>query len=392
LRQVLLNLLGNALKFTDEGEIVTTVRILEEHENDLSLKFSVADTGIGIPEGKLEHVFEVFSQADASITKRFGGTGLGLAICRRLINLMGGEIEVRSKVGKGSVFHFQIPMMKAPENTMAVQVPKKSEMASGADFPEKASESAFRRLLILLAEDDAPVQKMTSLLLEKKMGHRVDIAHNGNQTVEMALAKPYDIILMDVNMPLLDGLAATRKIRAAGCEIPIVALTANIMNGVQKRFLEVGMDGYLSKPISAKRLTDAFQRFCGAGIEEKNERAEPDFEESQRGSDTEFVETTEDLAQSVSLSHEDYKEILAEFIALREMDIQKLTETFREGDTDSVCQLAHKIKSSAKMLALDAIADSASKIEKAVLNEDLPETEIGLDSLKVAFRTLQERN
>ncbi|MBT3258213.1 MAG: response regulator [Deltaproteobacteria bacterium] len=393
LRQVFLNLLGNALKFTDKGEIVTTVRILGEgEENSLLVGFSVADNGIGIPEDKLEDIFEVFGQADGDISKRFGGTGLGLAICRRLINLMDGEISVQSTLSEGTTFHFQIRFKKAVRSAEGQRIHEVKKMGSGTGLPEEASDHPVRGgLRILLAEDDAASQKMTSVLLEKRMGHRVDIADNGTEAVRMAEANPYDIILMDVNMPLMDGLAATRKIRQTGCKLPVLAITASAMEGDRERFLEAGMDGYLSKPINVNVLRDVFLSYSRSGVGESPETAKAGSKDIREKPDISFCGRNEQRAEKIDVSLNDYQEILAEFIALRELDMRNLGDALEGGDLDSVCQLAHKIKGSAKMLALEEIAASASNIEQMVWEKDLPAAEINFQSLKASFSSLLER-
>ena len=391
LRQVFLNLLGNALKFTDKGGIVTTVRILEEgEENFLLVGFSVADNGIGIPEDKLGDIFEVFSQAGGDISKRFGGTGLGLAICRRLINLMDGEINVQSTLNEGTTFHFQIRFKKAVRSAEGQRIREVKKMGSGSGLPEEVSDPVRGGLRILLAEDDAASQKMTSVLLEKRMGHRVDIADNGVEAVRMAEANPYDIILMDVNMPLMDGLAAIRKIRQAGCKLPVLAITASAMKGDRERFLEAGMNGYLSKPINVNVLRDVLLRYCHSGVGESPEAAAVSKDIREKP-DINFCGTNEQRAEKMNVSLNDYQEILAEFIALRELDMQKLGDAFEGGDLDSVCQLAHKIKGSAKMLALEEIAASASNMEQMTWEKDLPAAEINFQSLKASFLSLLER-
>ncbi|MCF8128660.1 MAG: response regulator [Deltaproteobacteria bacterium] len=392
LRQILLNLLGNALKFTDEGQIVITVRILQEsEENCLLLDFSVSDTGIGIPENKLDNIFEMFSQADPTISKCFGGTGLGLAICRRLIDLMDGEIHVESTLGKGTTFHFHIRLMKAQTRDGDGRFSNKKKMVYDKSLSKKISNSACRNLRILMAEDDAASQRMTSLLLEKHMGHQVDIAENGAQAVEMANRNPYDIILMDVNMPLMDGLEATRKIRGIGCGIPILALTASAMKGDRERFLEAGMDGYLSKPINVNVLEDVFEGYCCGGAKKHAEPAQTTSEENYGKSEIGFREMDEQRAQEMNLPLNDYQEILGEFIALREVDMATMSRAFDDGDIGSVYQLAHKIKGSAKMLALDEIADSASEIEQAALKEDLSLAQAKFQFLNAAFTGLLKK-
>ncbi len=389
LRQVLLNLLGNALKFTQEGEIVTRVRILEDPDDKVvSLEFSVSDTGVGIPEEKLENIFEAFTQADPNISKRFGGTGLGLAICRRLVDLMGGKIVVQSTPGKGTTFHFQIRLMKAVLGEEGERTAQFKNAASNPDARHTVPDPECRRLRILMAEDDAASQTMTSLLLEKRMGHRVAVAENGAEAVKLAKNNPYDIILMDVNMPVMDGLEATRKIRESGSEIPILALTASAMKGDRERFLDAGMDGYLSKPINVNVLKDVFEGYCGSGVLGHAEAAQRVREKIQGKNGIGFYGTDEQRAKRLNLPFKEYQEILAEFISLRKVDMENMKRAIEDGDTGEVYQLSHKIKGSAKMLALERIAGLASEIEHAALKEDLAIARGKFKPLDAALKSL----
>ncbi|MEW5729044.1 MAG: ATP-binding protein [Pseudomonadota bacterium] len=236
LRQVLLNLVGNAVKFTQAGGVTVTVA----PAGDGRVGFAVTDTGIGIPPDALDKLFGAFSQVDGSIARRFGGTGLGLAISRRLVEAMGGAITVASEPGKGSTFAFQLPL---PATT---QPPAASPDA----LPEVAP------LRILLAEDN-PVNQMVAVKLLSRHGHLIDVAANGADAVAAVARADYDLVLMDMQMPDLDGLQATARIRALPGEkglTPIVAMTANAMAGDRERCLAAGMDDYVSKPVDIPKL------------------------------------------------------------------------------------------------------------------------------------------
>ena len=269
LRQVLTNLIGNAIKFTDRGEIVVGVKAITETACGTELLFQVRDTGIGIPSAKQEHIFKAFVQADASTTRRFGGTGLGLAICTRLVRAMGGQLQVRSRVGEGSEFFFQLPFAdcEPPDDSRyAIPAFQRRESDEGA-APAESTPSvngAKRPLKILLAEDSRMNQVLAIGILQRE-GHLVTVANDGREAVEVFQANPFDIILMDVQMPELDGLQATAAIRdiemTRGGRIPILAMTAHALTGDRERCLEAGMDGYLSKPIRLKELVQAVDQF-----------------------------------------------------------------------------------------------------------------------------------
>ena len=250
LRQVLLNLLGNAVKFTEHGAVA--LRVDREHCGDTRcLHFCVEDTGIGIAPDKLAYVFDAFSQADGSISRRFGGTGLGLAISARLVELLGGRIWAESEPGRGSRFHFTVQCMtvKARAKVEAASIPRLNVSFN-----------------ILLAEDNPVNQRVASTLLQRQ-GHRVTLANNGEEAVAAWQAGGFDLILMDMMMPEVDGIQATHRIRQLEAEAtppvtrtPIIAMTANVMDGDRERCLAAGMDDYVSKPISVHALREALQR------------------------------------------------------------------------------------------------------------------------------------
>ena len=241
LRQILLNLAGNGIKFTDKGEVAIGIEIVSQTADGACLEFAVRDTGIGIPQSDLEHIFQPFIQADASSTRRFGGTGLGLTICSNLVSMMGGRIWVQSEPGKGSTFCFtvRLPLGKElPPEPKAPQVP-----------------TATSKLHILLVEDNPANQKLAAYILQER-GHAVDIAGSGLQALDLAQDNHYNVILMDVQMPGMDGLEATKAIREKEREkrVPIVAMTAHAMKGDRERCLAADMDGYLPKPIDGHEL------------------------------------------------------------------------------------------------------------------------------------------
>jgi signal transduction histidine kinase/ActR/RegA family two-component response regulator/streptogramin lyase len=254
LRQVLLNLLGNAVKFTNAGHI--DLRVAQEpNAQDLVLRFSVADTGIGIPRDKQQIIFEEFRQADSSTTRKYGGAGLGLGICTRLVALMGGRIWVESEPGHGSTFHFTARLSPA-----APAPPCPAETVSTSSFD--LASPAGRSLHILLAEDNPVNQKCAVRLLEK-MGHRVQVVSNGSEAVDTSAAASFDLLLTDVQMPEMDGLAATRLIRererGSDAHLPILGMTAYAMRGDRERCLDAGMDGYIAKPVQPQELREAIQ-------------------------------------------------------------------------------------------------------------------------------------
>ncbi len=267
LSQILLNLAGNAVKFTECGSVSVAVRRASEEEASLlppdkiRLAFSVADTGIGIAPEQLDDIFEMFTQADASVTRRFGGTGLGLAICRRLVEMMGGRISVQSVPGEGTTFFFTLLFATAseaaaqPAGELALPPSENAEPVSGTlrrpDAPH-----------ILLAEDNEINRMIAEELLEAK-GYRVDVAVNGEEAVRKARAGAYDAVLMDIQMPVMDGLEAARQLRREERfrALPIIAMTAHAMSGDREKSLAAGMQDHVTKPIEPEVLYAALARW-----------------------------------------------------------------------------------------------------------------------------------
>ena len=242
LRQVLLNLIANAIKFTESGWVHVAADLAQNCEG--RVRFTVRDTGIGIAEDLQSVIFEPFRQADSSMSRKYGGTGLGLAITNRLVKLMGGQIYLESHLGLGSTFAVEIPFGQAPE--------EKTFARAGLDAP-----SASRSLSVLVAEDN-PVNQLVARRLLEKLGHRVTVAGDGRKALEAIQREHFDMVLMDIQMPELDGAEATMRLRACeqqtGEHLPIIALTAHAMKGDAEKLRSCGMDGYLSKPISLADL------------------------------------------------------------------------------------------------------------------------------------------
>jgi signal transduction histidine kinase/ligand-binding sensor domain-containing protein/CheY-like chemotaxis protein len=251
LAQVLINLVGNALKFTARGEVVVTVDMTGVTASGIELHFQVRDTGIGIPADKQALIFEEFAQADSSTTRRYGGTGLGLAISQRLVRLMGGRIWLESQEGQGSTFHF---------TTMVQPSRGKGTSSTAAARGPAAAASPPPQLRILVADDVVVNQKILQRLLER-LGHVVTCVANGQEAADIVSTQTFDLVFMDVQMPVMDGLEATIAIRQrerdSGAHLPIVAVSAHAMQGDKERFIEAGMDGYVSKPLGRAEVLAA---------------------------------------------------------------------------------------------------------------------------------------
>jgi CheY-like chemotaxis protein len=247
LRQILVNLLNNAVKFTDRGDVIVEVSGRMLGANNHEIHFAIKDTGIGIPADKVSRLFQPFSQVDASTTRRYGGTGLGLVISKKLVEMMGGRIWVESEMGKGSAFRFTIlaeSIIKESVNSRIISEQAQTSVKSCQPYD----------LRVLLAEDN-PVNQRVTIQMLRKIGYEADVAANGLEVLQALERQPYDVILMDVQMPEMDGLEAARNIRERWHDGPkIIAITAYALEGDRDRCLNAGMDDYISKPIQLDEL------------------------------------------------------------------------------------------------------------------------------------------
>ncbi|MCX8087581.1 MAG: ATP-binding protein [Rhodocyclaceae bacterium] len=357
LRQILLNYLANAIKFTERGRITLRVRQLSADDAQVRLRFEVEDTGIGIAPEKLPSLFEPFEQADASITRRYGGTGLGLAINRRLAELMGGRLGVESTLGVGSCFWFEVSLLRGAS-------PLKTVSAAFATLPHWQG----RRLL--LAEDNPINQEVVrDLLLDS--GISVDIANDGQEALERAAQSNYDAILMDVQMPVMDGLAATRRIRALPrhAATPIIALTASAYEEDRQQCLAAGMNVYLSKPVDPEKLFAVLLRW----LPDKGTNQPPAAASGATG-----PASSPDLLAKLSaipgldvqaglsrmagkLSR--YHELLQRFVETHAADALRIRKAIAAGDYASAHLAAHALKGVAGTLGAEVVAAAAARLD-----------------------------
>jgi PAS domain S-box-containing protein len=249
LQQVFVNLIGNAVKFTESGGIEISAEVTDHNGDMLSLLFCVADTGIGIAPDQIGRLFGSFEQAESSTTRRYGGTGLGLTICRRLVEVMGGEISVTSTPSEGSLFSF----------TIKARRPADHELDQGSTTKRKASASAILNNRRILVAEDNPINQQLALEFLQRSGAKVDIAETGREAISAAVESQYDAILMDIHMPQIDGLEATATIRAQGLTLPIIAVSADALSERKTAALEAGCNAYVTKPIDFESLLSALE-------------------------------------------------------------------------------------------------------------------------------------
>ncbi|MCB0804846.1 MAG: response regulator [Bacteroidales bacterium] len=261
IRQVMFNLAGNAIKFTEKGTIYIRLEISKVDGDNLWICFTVKDTGIGIPENKIGQLFDSFTQVDSSTTRRFGGTGLGLAISKRFVELMGGKIKVKSKLKEGSEFSFTLPLQVDPEC-------KNSETAEPEIKPPlvKNAEPADNSMISVLVVEDQPINMEIIVGMLSLNGYSIDTACNGVEAVAKVKESHYDVVLMDVQMPEMDGISATKSIRiwekSIGNYTPIIAMTAHAMKGHKDQFLDAGMDDYIEKPIKSAIVYEIVNKYA----------------------------------------------------------------------------------------------------------------------------------
>lgn len=367
LGQVITNLLANAVKFTEQGEVQLKVSCVSEPEDSPLYRFEVFDTGPGVNNDKVHKLFESFSQADSSVTRRFGGTGLGLAICYQLVELMGGNIGAESRPEGGSRFWFDVPLQARPERRVP-RAGEKGPKAPPGDF------LAGKRVLV--AEDNAINLEIVRELLDQ-VGAEVAEARTGLEAVDWVKNSAFDAILMDLQMPQLDGLSATRAIRDLGLELPIIALSANVSQGDRERCLAAGMSAVLGKPLRPELLYQTLSRWLVPSKHKYGRRSE-DLAVSL--SDTDEGSTVWDRIsglRTVNGNRRLYERLLTEFLEQTSTRLKELAWT----SAAEVGLLAHTIAGTAGNLGLPRIRETALRLERAVDSGEPVAT--GLSSLRV---------
>ena len=348
LRQLLLNLVGNAIKFTEKGDIQIVARLLGPEEK---LQIEVIDTGIGIPQEKRETIFAPFSQADVSVTRKFGGTGLGLSICRHLVAGMGGTISVQSTVGQGSAF--TVTLATGPLEGVVLLV-SPTEALRRTPKPSERVQTRLDGLRVLIVDDGETNRKLIKILLTRA-GATVDTAENGQICLDKVAESNFNAILMDMQMPVLDGYSAARRLRELGKRLPVIALTAHALKGEEEKCRAAGCDGYLTKPVNRDDLIECVHRMCAAAAP-----VEPDAPR--------VVPTT--LADD-DLNDPEFRAIAEDFAASLQGIVGDLAGALHKQDWADLLGRAHKLKGTAGMVGFPTVGELALEVESAAQSHDL---------------------
>ena len=376
LRQCLINLIGNAIKFTNEGYVKTRVSMMENNRGKF-IKFDVEDTGIGIDKENHKQIFDKFSQADNTITRQFGGTGLGLSITQQLSELLGGELKLKSEKGKGSTFTLLVPVGEKTDTSNLISELDRDEDRIENDAPDKVYTGK-----ILVAEDNIINQKVVKTMLENA-GATVTIVENGFQAIQKVSSGKYDMVLMDVHMPIMNGHEATEKLRSKGFNLPVVMLTADVMQKDIEASLAAGANGHLGKPINRKSLFETLDKFmpnktiqATDRIDELNCQVKELTELAQQNEKTEIDSNALDIENSFAMNL-DWSltigqfddDITEEFVNIFLEDAplfaQKIEEAIGTGNVDEVILHAHSIKGMSAQIGAENLRQSAYNLEMA---------------------------
>jgi|GEM_PF-5280359 len=368
LGQILINLSNNAVKFTEKGEVTIKMNVVSESETNITLKFIVKDTGIGIPEDKLNLLFKPFTQLDPSHTRKFGGTGLGLAITYNLVKMFKGTISVESELGKGSTFIVEIPFEKAELCECHKSDINNYEM-------EKIDLS---NLKLLLVEDNKVNIMITGSMLQKIGISKIEFAFNGLEAIEKMKNKKYDLVFMDISMPEMDGLTATRIIRTDPAIIdkntPIIAMTANAFEEDKQECLNAGMNGYIAKPITIDTIKNAIYSILKLNLEKESKVERIDFDHMR--------------LKEISNDEEFIRMLLSSYFTDAENALKELKEALNQGHAEKIVELAHRMKGGSYNIGATNVGNIAKEIEVKAKEKHLSDISILLERLESEYNKL----
>jgi signal transduction histidine kinase/HPt (histidine-containing phosphotransfer) domain-containing protein len=412
LHQILTNLVGNAVKFTERGKVVIKVSKQSEGEERVTIRFEVNDTGIGISENDQKLLFAPFVQADGSVTRRYGGTGLGLAIAKQLVEMMGGTIGVTSEPGTGSTFSFTASFIKQPSQEPTAQ-PTKVNLEEAEITGDRRSVvisaktlkgSGAKRLIaqhslnemnaslncsVLLVEDNEVNQTVASDQLAR-LGYRVDLASNGQEALDALALRSYDVVLMDCGMPLMDGYTATAEIRKREGEsehTPIIAMTAHAMNGDREKCLAAGMDDYVTKPVKMKTLEGIFATLFGQGNLSAARHVPAVSTDTATADDSSPVDMV-CLADTAS-TPEKLKRIIELYLRHTGERLEELKTALKQKSAGDVYTIAHKCLGSSRTCGMTAIVPALAELQRMGKAGDLNGAAVQFNAAHAAFQKLR---
>ncbi|MEN4052541.1 FIST N-terminal domain-containing protein [Sulfurimonas sp. NWX79] len=370
LRQIKINLLSNAIKFTPKfGEVAFKVSLIKTEKKKQTLRFSVEDSGIGIPKSKIKEIFKPFSQADASTTRKFGGTGLGLSISSDLIKAFDSELKVTSQEGKGSKFYFEMTFDLCEEREL------EDTESTEENVCQKDEDCDRLHLKVLVAEDYEVNRMLIESIFQKYKNITLDFAVNGRDALDKLKEQKYDLILMDINMPVLNGIDATKYVREKlHLDIPIVALTANALEGDKEKFLQCGMNDYLSKPIDVTALENILCKYSKTD----NEMGLLLIEE-----------ILESLKSKIGLREAVSVKLLRTFLESLKEEVPELEEAIKLKNITQIYKIVHKLKGAASALYISDISELMSGIEKDAEMKILRDYELEIDQMYMYIKTLE---
>jgi len=379
IRQVLINLAGNAIKFTEKGEVEILCELREKRDLSWLVYFSIRDTGIGVPADMQKKLFDKFEQGDGSITREYGGSGLGLTISKQLSELMGGEIGVESTNGIGSTFWFTVEVKKSdkehvlPGSSMQATEPVIRPESDTPCSKESDTPHSKKNVKLLLVEDNKINQLVAGELI-KRLGCSLDCADNGQLALSSLEKGSYNLIFMDMQMPVMDGLTATRKIRETDSRTPIVAMTANAMKGDRERCLDAGMSDYITKPITPEKVTQVFEKWLpGTTVAVEHEAP------VEAASDDVKVFNYELLFDRITLDDEVVVGILNDFCVNMDEKMTLFPDVIKRGDLREIEELTHSLKGVALTMRCELLSNYMVNIEETI------EAEEHIDSENVIF-------
>ena len=395
-RQILTNLISNAIKFTDKGFVAVYVELEHQEDGVATLHCRVEDSGMGVSLEKQEEIFQTFVQADSSTTRNYGGTGLGLSICKQLCVLMHGSIWMESDPGRGSVFHCIVQLGIGTDGEIV-----EAEQVMHPDDDD------LKSLSILIAEDNETNREVARLTLEQE-GHSIVAVENGYEALECLLTDSFDLILMDMQMPKMDGVTASRLLRSceqgrvpqegarewlplleklcaavAGTHTPIIALTANVLHADRERCLAAGMDDYLSKPLQPSEINRVLRRYVGGSVSKDKQQC-TDADNSRQHNEKQFtLAAMQDYLRGIyNFPDEQINHLLKTALTTIAADLAALKEGLAEEDRRQIATKAHKLKGSLVMLGLDEAVARAKKLEEKAGNLDMAELNNLIDQLE----------